>query len=166
MPHRVTANELRWLGEEADGKRDKDYVVVWRIVDGVEKLGVADGGDLKANEQPAGALDVRTDLEGQGLLGDATIQLLHNGQVIDVIGADSIFITQSAYAKFVIPYYTRFKSPSEIAAMKFEYFGDDYIGVAHFPPSIEQGVPGMGIVGGPPTNLNVVHRDGRITPVI
>ena len=164
MSQPVTANQLRWLGEEADGKRDKDCVVVWRGTGDKEKLGIAERGKLGADERLVGSVDVRTDLEGPGLLGDATIQLLYNGQVIDVTGADAIFITQSAFGKFVIPYYTRFKSPAQIAAMKHNYFADDYIGVAHFPPSIPQGVSGKGFDEAPPENLNVVRKNGLVTP--
>jgi hypothetical protein len=166
MPKPVTANQLRWLGEEADGKRGKDYVVVWRGDGDAETLGVAETGKLASNEKVVTSIEVRTDLEGQGLLGDAKIQLVYKGQVIDVTGADSIFITQSSFEKFVIPYYTRFRSPSEIGWMKHNFFADDYIAVAHFPPSIPWGVPGKGFEEAPPGNLNIVHVNGLITPAI
>jgi len=164
MPQPVTANQLRWLGEEADGKRGTDYVVVWRGTDDKATLGVAEAGKLKADERVAESIKVRTNLEGPGLLGDCTIQLFYNGAPIDVKGADAIFITQSSFEKFVIPYYTRFMSPAQIAGMKHNYFADGYIAVAHFPPSIHQGVPGKGFDESPPENLNVVRRDGQVTP--
>lgn len=166
MPRTVTANDLRWLGEEADGKRGKEYIVVWREEPGGEKLGVAESGRLSANETPAVSIDVMTAFEGSGLQSDASIRLVYNGKEIDITGADSVFITQSAFAKFVIPYYTRFKSPRQIANIKSEYFTDaDYIGVAHFPPSENEGITPTGIEDAPPANLRIISgSSGLLSP--
>lgn len=163
MPRKVTANELRWLGEEADGKRGDDHVLVWRKDKrGREKLALAVTGKLDPGDVPVEGLSVKTEYEGGGLRGDAGIVLRIDGRDIDVSGADCVFVTQSAFAKFVIPYYTRFRSPRQIGDMKTEYFRDDYIAVAHFPPSEEMGIeddPG-GPPPAPPRALVAVSKAG------
>ena len=141
MARMVTANELRWLGEEADGKRGDQHVLVWRKDKrGKEKLALAVKGKLDKGDVPVNGLEVQTDYEGGGLRGDATIILRIDGRDIPIPDADCVFVTQSAFAKFVIPYYTRFRSPAQIGWMKTKFFQDDYIGVAHFPPSEEMGI--------------------------
>lgn len=141
MPRIVTANDLRWLGEEADGKRDRHYVVVWKREGKgeVERLALALSGSPEARENPAG-IEVFTELEGgSGMKGDATICIRYNGEITPIEGADCVFVTQSAFAKFVIPYYTRFRTPTQIAKMKTRYFASDNLAVLHFPPSHDAG---------------------------
>ena len=138
MPRPVTANDLRWLGEEADGKRGSEYVVVWKRDEpgAVERLTLALRDSAEAKENQTAIIEVSTKLEGEGgMKGDATICIRYNDQVFDFEGADCVFVTQSAFAKFVIPYYTRFRSPDQIAKMKRRYFESDNLAVLHFPPS-------------------------------
>lgn len=143
MPRKVTANELRWLGEEADGKRGGEHVVVWRKDEkGAERLALAEKGKLEKNEVLAQDIEVETKFEGGGLRSDYEIVLRRGDSLVPLPDADCVFITQSAFAKFVIPYYTRFRSPRQIADMKTEYFKDEYIAVAHLPPSEPLGVGG------------------------
>ena len=110
--------------------------------------------------------DRTLDEEGNPHLRAAVAATAPLGSVtIDIPRADAVFITQSAFAKFVIPYYTRFKSPAQIAAMKHKYFADGFIGVAHFPPSIQQGIPPHGSTEDEaPENLHVVLASGQVTP--
>src|SRR3954471_2011681 len=112
----VTANDLRWLGEEADGKRGDDYIVVWRHDDrlGRERLVLALVGSVEAQNNAAADIPVRTNFEGTGLTSHAKISITHNGREVDISKADCVFWTQSSFEKFVIPYYTRFKTPEEI----------------------------------------------------
>src|SRR5438876_4889016 len=115
----ATANQLRWLGEEADGKRDGEYVVVWKKSSGFTKLGLAPRGNPDGDE-PARDIPVKTEFEGPGLRGEARIQVLYDGKPVDLARDDGsvpdcIFVTQSAFDKFVIPYYTRFKHLPEIS---------------------------------------------------
>ncbi|MEO7359302.1 MAG: hypothetical protein ABI120_03165 [Gemmatimonadaceae bacterium] len=163
MPRVVTANDLRWLGEEADGKRTSDLVVVWRTDSrGVETLGLSDPQDIQANEIRADQIQVKTELEGDGLLGDARLQIvLPDGRIIEVPDADCAFLTQSAFSKFVIPYYTRFKSPAQIAAMKIKYFHAEYKALVHFPPSYEAGITAE--EDDAPANVKAVVQDGYVT---
>jgi hypothetical protein len=55
---------------------------------------------------------------------------------------DAVFLTQSAFAKFVIPYYARFRTPAALVAMTRKYFQDpSIVAVIHFRPSEDEGVP-------------------------
>jgi hypothetical protein len=125
---------LRWLGEEADGQRDKDLALVWRD----DKLALASAGEADFKN---GFLDVRTDLEGDhGMRGGGVIEITYNGEALPVGNADAAFFTQSAVEKFVLPYYTRMKTPAEIQAIKNKLFANGIVVALHDPPSITRGI--------------------------
>src|SRR5262245_48947681 len=81
----IDANELRWLGEEADGKRsDKDetYVIVWRKYKNKNqwRLGLVRKGQLKPGDEQVAELDVKTKFDGPGLRKDAKLRISYDKQ--------------------------------------------------------------------------------------
>jgi hypothetical protein len=134
MPVLLNANDLRWLGEEADGRRREDLA----IVQVGEKLMLLPANDIRS----AGAhILVRTDLQGEGgLPGGGEIGITYNGRHIAVGAADAAFFTQSAVEKFVLPYYTRMKTPGQITALRTKLYAADVIVALHDPPSIMRGI--------------------------
>ena len=84
---------------------------------------------------------VRTKLEGeQGLRGSGEIGITYNGKHIPVGQADAAFFTQSAVEKFVLPYYTRMKTPGQITALRTKLYAAEVVVALHDPPSIMRGI--------------------------
>ena len=122
-----TANDLRKLAEAADGARDKDVYVV-----------VKDGSLELVDKQPATGdyATIRTPWgKGKGMTGGAELSVA--GAEISTT-ADAVFASQSAFEKFVLPYYARMKHPADLTADLQKYYADEVICVFHEPGSIIQ----------------------------
>jgi hypothetical protein len=99
---------------------------------------------------------VRTNFEGTGgLTSHAKISITHNGREVDISKADCVFWTQSSFEKFVIPYYTRFKTPEEIEAMKENYVKSGVVAMLHFPPSEDRAFPATPVCEDANGNLTI-----------
>ena len=142
-PPTLNANELRRLAEWADGMRGRRL-----------KLAIKNGEVVLVEQGEPGdpLLYLNTDLEGGGCGGTGKIQIHwhkapgeperdgDSGCRVD--DADAVFVSQSAIEKFVLPYYLRFKSPSEVQSIKEHLFNDKrVIAVIHFPPSVWSAFP-------------------------
>src|SRR5438067_3974933 len=128
----ISANDLRWLGEKADGFRGKEFRLVWT---GTELL-LLEPSDPRAADSP---ISVEAPIEGRGLLGGATVDINYNKVRVGPDPAqeapDAIFLTQSAVAKFVFPYYTRMQTPLQIQDLKERLFAPNIVAVTHVAPS-------------------------------
>lgn len=146
---KIDANELRWLGEEADGKRDVDHVVVWKRVGNRRKLALVPRLGHNAADRVAEFV-VRTDNQGEGLRGIKPMSIMWKGREREIFRwkdgirggekeyPDAIFWTQSSFLKFVIPYYARMRSTGNLDDMRRKYFTDlKCLAVMHFHPSID-----------------------------
>ena len=157
----ITANDLRWLAEKADGLREQHLALVTND-DG--KLDVIKRDQLKPG-QPV-ILDVETPDEGPGIPGDAKIRIEHRGVMYGagttLDQADAVFVTQSAVEKFVLPYYMRFKSGAQVQALQNMLFRDPLVICApHIPPSLTLKFPNN---GDPSRPINdVVSEIGTVT---
>ena len=139
-----TANELRRLVEGLDGIRGKDLFVALK-----------NGRLVLETERPtSGAfLIVRTEFSGgDGLRGTEALSVT-NGNIPRE--ADAAFTTQSAYEKFVLPYYARTRTPTELQAMKDTAYADDVGAIYHEPSSETRTTLG----------LFVVKKNGDIEPI-
>ncbi len=143
-PTPPTANELRRLVEGLDGTRGEDLF-----------LALKDGRlVLETNRPESGAFFiVRTEFSGgDGLRGTETLSVTNR----DIpITADAAFTTQSAFEKFVLPYYVRTRTPKELQAMKDTAYQDD-VGAVFHEPSSETGTT---------LGLSVVKKNGDIEPI-
>src|SRR5258706_9022651 len=130
----LTANQLRWLAERADGTRGVEQAFAW---DGEEPT-LVPLSDARAQNAP---FHVRTEFEGDGLRADVQVEIVYKGKRFALDPSiDTVFLTQSAIDKFVLPYYTRFKTPNEIGALKLKLFRAGAIVATHVPPSITESV--------------------------
>lgn len=134
MPRRMTADELRWLAEEADGRRDEELAIVWSDEEKKHVL-------LPVNDSRSKTAQVTlyTDYEGEGLRGGEDICLVHAGKRVPMPSGpavDAYFLTQSAVEKFVLPYYTRMQSPWQIGDLRVKLFKKGVIAAMHVPPSL------------------------------
>jgi hypothetical protein len=138
----LSANQLRYLAEKADGWRDTPLSIVISDDDVVDvkptaKLGP---GDKKL-------FDLATKSRGPGVAGDAKARIfwhgtIHGGPGTDLEKADAVFLTQSAIEKFLFPYYMRFKSGAEVQGLENRIFNDKNVAaVFHIPPSIPMMFP-------------------------
>jgi hypothetical protein len=90
-------------------------------------------------------LDTKT--RGKGMLGNVKAQLIVNGKpytknIPHFDEADSVFLTQSAIDKFVLPYYMRFKTAGQVGAIENKLFNvQDVLAAFHIPGSILFGFP-------------------------
>ena len=140
----ITANQLRWLAEHADGERAKLLSVV-RKGNGLDLVDAATA--TTADQQSL--FNVFTPWEGEGGLKGPrqSIEIKIDGRTVlkkttkdDGELPDAFFLTQSAVDKFVLPYYTRFKHPAQIDAMRRELFRAPNVLVEHIPPSISDAI--------------------------
>jgi hypothetical protein len=130
---KLTANELRFLGETADGNRDvKQFLVA-----DDSKLAVVKQEEIGNRQVLA---EVVTASKGPGVVGDAKIRVYWKGRVYggeQFEKADALFVTQSAIEKFLLPYYMRFKSGAQVQAVENMLFNDPGVVAAyHIRPSI------------------------------
>lgn len=144
---RFTANELRFAAEGADSLRDEVVQLVLR----------RDGSLLAARAAERLATDrvlfeMFTPSHGPGIPGDAKVEILwrskrYGATIPDFDKADAVFLTQTAVEKFLLPYYTRFKSPAEIQALENGLFNNaKVIAAFHIPGSITKPAIAVGSI--------------------
>ena len=142
---KLTANELRFLGETADGNRD---VPQFLVVDDENKLAVVKEEKVGNRQRLA---EVVTASRGPGVPGTAKIRVFWNGHVyggIEFEDADALFVTQSAIEKFLLPYYMRFKSGAQVQALENMLFNDRAVVAAyHIRPSVPKAFPEPPTIG-------------------
>ena len=136
----LNANDLRYLAEKADGIRGELALVA----DGNGKLDVISQSEVNGHSVLA---NLYIPGEGPGVRGTAKIQLrgennqVYGGPGTDIDNADAVFVTQSAVEKFLLPYYMRFKTPSEVAEIERKAFADKTVdAMIHFPWSYPEAV--------------------------
>ncbi|HVZ48970.1 MAG TPA: hypothetical protein VG916_09315 [Gemmatimonadaceae bacterium] len=154
----VDANDIRWNGEHADGIRDETLYVVRAGDNAINLMREDEYNALPADTRPEILYFALTRSTGTGgmraVLGqDVTIQLKLGGRfatkVITLPEADAVFISQSAVEKFMLPYYTRFKSTGQVDAIRQSlYNAPDVIAVEHIPPSIKHAITARGVKAG------------------
>jgi len=134
----LTANELRWLGEAADGDRDKDCTIVWVG----DTLKVVERKEMKSGDEPSG-IDVRTPWRGKGgMHGGISVQIIFGTDKPRQLPAnvDAIFLTQSAVEKFVLPYYMRMQDPEWVQQTRDGLYAEDIVAAVHAYPSTTTGI--------------------------
>ena len=142
---KLTANELRFLGETADGNRGVHQFLVVNDENELAVVKQQDVGDLQV------LAEVTAVSRGPGIAGDAKIRVYWNGRVYggdQFKDADALFVTQSAIEKFLLPYYIRFKSAAQVQALENMLFNDRGVVAAyHIRPSIPKVFEPPPIVG-------------------
>jgi hypothetical protein len=147
MPIPQTANQLRWLAEQADGQRDQELTLSW---EGTElKL-------LPVSQAKIPVVPVHTHSDYEGLPGGARIIIKYEGQEVEIPReADAVFFTQSAVEKFVLPYYMRMNPPWKVQDLKRDLFREGVVVAVHVPPSITKGYPLRPVERAPDGKLNL-----------
>ena len=129
----LNANTLRKLAESADGQRDEDLAIFWDTTNGVYRVAKRD-----SNIGPKIA-DVRTAMlqPGRQMIPDM-VQVKHLDGTLHALQPiyDAIFWSESSIEKFLIPYYTRLLSQSELAALWRAHESRDVYAILHMEPSI------------------------------
>ena len=81
------------------------------------------------------------------------VQLIVDGKPLKIPiprldDADAVFLTQSAVAKFILPYYMRFKTGNQVGALENSLFNNEEVVAAfHIPGSLTFPVaPKVGVV--------------------
>lgn len=144
----LSANQLRYLAEKADGWRDTPL----SIVISNDEVDVKPTANLGPDDKKL--FDLATKSRGEGVAGDAKARIfwhnnIYGGPGTDLEKADAVFLTQSAIEKFLFPYYMRFKSGAEVQGLENRIFNNKNVAaVFHIPPSIPKVFPGsMGSKG-------------------
>jgi hypothetical protein len=135
----LTARELRWLAEAADGKRDVSITLA-QDADGT--VAIVDEKAPPQGWKPLLTMRTTYDPAEQGMRTPVRIHLVRDRQEIE-LGADvdAIFLTQSAIEKFVFPYYARHWTLDEIAALRTSLFApEEVVAAQHIPPSITESI--------------------------
>ena len=131
----LTANELRWLAEAADGTREKQLALV------INSDGKVDVVAADATGNDVVLLNLKTTTRGPGIPGDAKARVQWHGRTYGgpttlLEKADAVFLTQSAVEKFLLPYYMRFRSGAQVQALENALYNDPRAIIAfHIPPS-------------------------------
>src|SRR5687768_4352356 len=144
----ATANDLRRFAEAADSTRDEELFFV-----------VKNNELVPAKERPASGdyLIVRTDSRGRGLRAGPDVALSVSGtRGIIPSTADAAFTTQSAFEKFVLPYYIRSRSPQELIDSFRKVYEEDVVCVYHELTSETLTIPKMTPAG----EFHALYRDG------
>jgi hypothetical protein len=142
LPMSHDANEVRKLAEAADGTRGRDVFFV------------VDGDELKpatSRPGPGKGITVNTEFHGPGLRGAESLTVTH-GTIPP--NADAAFTSQSAFEKFVLPYYIRTRSVDELKEMLTKAYAEGITCAFHDPDSE------TGTTGG--TGLGLIKTDGTI----
>ena len=144
---KITANDLRFAGEEADSIRGEP---AYLVVNEKGKPHVVSHSEL-GNRKPL--LELFTEPRGDGMKADVKVQFIVNGKpftkpIPHLDQADAVFMTQSAVAKFILPYYMRFKTGNQVGALENSLFNPkDVIAAFHIPGSLTFAVsPKVGVV--------------------
>jgi hypothetical protein len=134
----LTARELRWFGETADGLRNVDLALARMATGGFRIVNPANAGTGKHEVLAA----VRTGDDGPGLQTKVQVVIrfqTQDGKTSELdVGpdVDALFLTQSALRKFLLPYYMRMLSAAQVQGMENRFFNNaDVVAVAHEPPS-------------------------------
>lgn len=129
----LDASTLRKLAESADGQRNQDLAIFWDTANGVYRVAKRD-----ANIGPK-ITDVRTALlqPARTTIPDM-VQLKHADGTLHALAPiyDAIFWSESSIEKFVIPYYTRLLSQTELAALWRAHASREVCAILHMEPSI------------------------------
>lgn len=142
MPNSQNAHQLRALVESLDGMRNQQLYVVWRQgYSDPQIVSETATGDVTI-------LAVETDDLGAWI--PSSVQITpQGGTAISLDTYDAVFWSESAFEKFVIPYYSTFWTTKDVAnldtAVKKQ--GQTVIALAHLPKS----EPDIKTVPPPPT---------------
>ncbi|MDB4870731.1 MAG: hypothetical protein JWL97_1735 [Gemmatimonadales bacterium] len=142
-PRTLSANDLRWLAEKADGLRGQPLFLV---EDPKKVVDVVSQEELNGRE-PLLYIDTRS--RGPGIPENpndrAKARILCNGKIYNdalLDEADTLFLSQSSVEKFLLPYYMRFKSGAEVQAIENMLFNKEGVMAAlHIPPSLPKAWP-------------------------
>jgi hypothetical protein len=143
-----TANDLRFAGEGADAIRDQPAFLV------VAKDGKPEVVTRENLEGRTPLMEFETQSRGPGMRSDVKVQFVLNGEpytkpIPNFDKADAVFLTQSAVAKFILPYYMRFKSGSQVQALENRLFNPDNVVAAfHIPGSFTFAVVSINKISG------------------
>jgi hypothetical protein len=142
----MNANELRRAVEGADGTRGED---VHFTVEN-ERL-----KRVPSPTEPGTFIVVRTDLKGDGgLNGSARLKVVPGTDTEIPEKADAVFTSQSAFEKFVLPYYVRTRSIEELQDLVGRFYKRTVKCAFHLPSS-EIDEP----------DLFLLHQNGTVTPI-
>lgn len=143
----MSANQLRWLAEAADGLRGEEAYLVEQQ-DGTLAVKRA----LAVSPTDKRLMQLDTAWRGAGMRGDAQVRILWNGRIYDptprdMPSPDALFVTQSAVEKFLLPYYMRFLSAAQVQALENKLYNSPGVAAAfHIHPSFGYRFPEIGIV--------------------
>ena len=143
----ISANDLRFAGESADSIRDEPAFL---IINDQGKPEVVARSKLGTREP---LFQLETDFRGDGLRSNVKVKLFLDGKVYDEDNiphfnqVDAVFLTQSAVAKFLLPYYMRFKSAAQVQQLENSLFNHaEVIAAFHIPGSFTFPIWRVGIV--------------------
>lgn len=139
----ITANQLRALAERADSRRGTTAYLVRNPDGSPEPYDVANddtrsGRDivlrLETEDAAPAFMKRQVDLK---LTADPPLQL-DGFPKFDINNCDAIFTSLVAVEKFVLPYYSRFRTVSDVRGMRNGFaLAPKALAVCHIPDSIE-----------------------------
>ncbi|MGI9091259.1 MAG: hypothetical protein ACR2GG_09165 [Gemmatimonadaceae bacterium] len=128
----LTANQLRRLAEKVDGMRDQTVYVVW--VDGKPRVKseLEQGDELIFTCETKNRVPQRPKFKSIAL--DPPV-LNADGTVITDVAErfDAMFWSEAAVEKFVLPYYSRFKTADEINRLQRVFNQPSVYALVHMP---------------------------------
>jgi hypothetical protein len=143
----LNANDLRKFAEAVDSTRNEEMF-----------FQVKNGALVRVGNRPLGGeyLAVKTEWHGDGLKGGSDVALSVTGSSGKIPGtADAAFISQSAFEKFVLPYYIRTRSPNELTSTFKSVYKKDVVCLYH---EITSEPTTMGRKKG---GIFALHKDGK-----
>jgi hypothetical protein len=136
--HVLTANDLRRLAESADGQRGTLLQL------DAERAGGRMTRAPSNTEPPTGAILVKTPMKNPDRPIPARVDVIASGSgksvTLDTLHYDSIFWGEAAAEKFLVPYYVRFCSEPEIAALREAIENGNVLAIAHVYPTFWEGI--------------------------
>lgn len=134
MPLSLTAHDLRWLAEEADGRRGETLHLIRDPRTGrLRFLGA--GEKLAAGAKPVLAAATDDAVPGRAV---PKVTCSVSGRAVSLAGADAVFWTEAAVEKFLWPYYhahNLFDAPIQQLYRDYYAADSDIVAIAHWPPS-------------------------------